>query len=737
MPQETIEGVVEDIIFRNPDNGYTVLSLEPRQKSSAFGDDSIIVVGKLLELQPGETVRFTGTWTTHREYGEQFKAEAMHLVTTTKDSLRRYVASGLIEGIGDTTARRITDYFGEEAMDILDKDPSRIHEVPGIKPDRAKKIEESWAEQRKSRKVMMFLQEHGITAALAHQIYEEYGDDTIEEIQADPYKLALDIEGVGFKVADQLAYSLGLGTEEPSRLRAGVIHALHTLNTDGHIFAPRPLVIERTAALLDVAPELCDQAITQLIKQAELVAFKRMPTPDGNVEAIYLRQFYTDEINVARHLAAMVKEPETALEKAKSLDWDAFFGKLARSKDHVKLTEQQQDAVRAALTHKVSVLTGGPGTGKTTTLRAVIRALDSIKASYALASPTGRAARRLADATHREARTIHRLLGYNVEGEFTIDESAPLEADIVIIDEASMVDLELFSHLLSAIPARSHLMLVGDVDQLPSVGAGDVLRDVINSGIAHVTRLDAIFRQANDSLIVVNAHRVNQGEMPDLSNNGSDFFLFSTNEGEPGTVVDLLVDVVQNRIPKKFGLDPLNEVQVLAPMYKGDVGINVLNERLQKVLNPAGHDGEHVINGRAFRTGDKVIQTRNNYEKDVYNGDVGRIVTIDPVEQTLEINFDGRIIDYTWKETFDLTHAFAISIHRSQGGEYPATVIPVVTQHARMLQRNLLYTAITRARKLVVLVGTRRAIQMAVENDRVARRYSGLGWQLGKVLKEK
>ncbi len=735
MRSETIEGVIEDIIFYNPDNGYTVLSLEPTTAHPS-SDESIIVVGKLLELQPGEIVRFTGTWTTHRDYGEQFKAESMHLVTATKDSVHRFLTSGLIDGIGEQTARKIVDHFGDKAMDILDGDSSRIHEVPGIKANLARKIASSWMEQRRTRKVMLFLQNYGITAELAYKIYDAYGDDTISKIETDPFALVIDVEGIDFKTTDQIAQNMGLSSEAPGRVKAGIIYALTTLNADGHIYAPRPLVVEKACAILDVPASLCEQAITSLIKDAEVVAFKKMPTPDGPLEVLYLRRLYTIESGVARHLAAMVKEPATTLEKAKSLNWETFYKKLGR-RGQVELTDQQKDAVRAALTHKVSVLTGGPGTGKTTTLRAVIEALDSIKASYALASPTGRAARRLADATGRDASTIHRLLGYSLDGEFTADESNPIKADMVIIDEASMIDLELFSHLLDAIPSRAHLMLVGDVDQLPSVGAGDVLRDVIGSGIAHVTRLDVIFRQASDSLIVVNAHKVNHGEMPDLSNSGSDFFLFGLGDGEPGAAIDLLVDVVQSRIPKRFGFDPLNEVQVLAPMYKGDLGIHALNERLQAVLNPPGQTEEYQIAGRTFRVGDKMIQTRNNYEKEVYNGDIGRIIRIDPIEQEMEIDIDGRIVNYQWKETHDLYHAFAISIHRSQGGEYPAVVIPVVPQHARMLQRNLLYTAITRARRLVVLVGARRAIQMAVENDRVARRYSGLIWQLNNVLNGK
>lgn len=730
MPVETIEGVVEDIVFYNPDNGYTVLSLEPTGKRG----ESVVVVGKLLELQPGESVRFTGIWTTHREYGDQFKAESMHLTTPKKGNLMSILASGMIDGITDPVAQKIVDFLGPDTMDILDQSPARIYDVPGIKHERAERIETSWTEQRKQRKVLIFLQNYGITAGLAHKIYDTYGDDTITEIQADPYKLAVDVEGVGFKTADQIAQSMGRAFDDPMRVRGGVISTLSMIGSEGHVYLPRPLAIEKTAASLGVEPDAVDVAVTGLLKSKSLRNVKKMPSPSGPVEAVYVAAMYDHETSAAARLKMMLKQPESRLKGVAGIDWDAFFAKLARSKDHVALTEQQQDAVRAALTNKVSILTGGPGTGKTTTLRSVIKALDSIKAKYALASPTGRAARRLAEATGREARTIHRLLGYTVDGDFLQNEDAPLDVDMVIIDETSMVDLELFSHLLAAIPDTAHLMLVGDVDQLPSVGAGDVLRDVINSGIAHVTRLEAIFRQASDSLIVVNAHRVNQGEMPDVANSGSDFFLFSVTDGSQ-TPADLLVDVVQNRIPRKFGLDPLRDVQVLAPMYKGDVGIHVLNERLQAVLNPPDGGDDFQIGGRMFRIGDKVIQTRNNYEKDVYNGDIGRITHIDPFEQKLELDMDSRVVEYLWKETHDLYHAFAISVHRSQGGEYPAIVLPVVSQHSWMLQRNLLYTAITRARKLVVLVGTRRAIQMAVENDRVTKRYSGLVYHLAKKAK--
>jgi exodeoxyribonuclease V alpha subunit len=723
MQQESIEGVVEGIIFHNPDTGWTVLSLtspDPRQ----MGEETI-VVGKLLELQPGETVRFTGSWTVHKEYGQQFKADSMHLVRT-EASAQTYLASGLIEGVSKQTARQILNHFGANALDILDETPTRIHEVPGIATKRAETIAKSWAEERHSRKVMLFLQDHGITAGLAHRIYETYGEATIQEIQADPYQLALDVEGVGFKTADQIARDMGLSTESAQRVGAGVLYALTSLALDGHVYAPRPLVIERTAQILEVPLELCDPAITALVKKGDVIAIKSQHGPSGNLEVLYSPAMFENETGAAEKLLALAAASKSRLKTDKPIPWEQFFAQAAERS--VKLSAQQQDAVRSALMHKLCVLTGGPGTGKTTTLRAVIRALDVIKANYVLASPTGRAARRLSEATGQPASTIHRMLGYSLDNGWMYDETNPLDADILIIDEASMLDLELFARLLDAMTEGMHLMLVGDVDQLPSVGAGNVLRDVIASGLAHVTTLDAIFRQASDSHVVLNAHRINKGEMPDLSNNSSDFFMFS--EDAPADVAELLVDIVHTRIPQKFGLHPVDDIQVLAPMYKGDAGIHALNERLQAVLNPPGQSVEHRIGGHTFRVGDKVIQTRNNYDKDVYNGDIGRIIEIDPVEQELVVNMDGRIVNYAWKETADLFHAFSISIHRSQGSEYPAVVIPLVPQFGRMLQRNLLYTAITRAKRLVVLVGSRRAIQTAVENDRVAERFSGLVWHI-------
>src|SRR5258706_6185335 len=732
MQQETLEGVVERVTYHSDETGYTVIRLRP--KGLRFGQSGsnqglLTVVGTLPDLQPGESVRLHGAWTSHREHGRQFRAEIVEqMAPSTLEGLRRYLGSGLIKGVGPVTAKKIVDHYGLKTMDILEQDATRMAEVPGVGRHRANLIAEGWAKQRKIKDVMVFLQGHNVSTALAVKIYNMYQDDSIHKVTADPYRLARDITGIGFKTADQIARNMGLPPDSPERIAAGISYALQTLNDEGHVYAPRDVTIEKAAELLDVPAEQCEPAVERLFR-SEQIMIEGVPNEAGEtVEALYLLPMYRSERGAARRMRNMIEAPTSRIRNARSLDWPAFFSRIS-SEDNITLTAQQQDAVRAALANKISVLTGGPGTGKTTTLRAVIRALEAADARYALASPTGRAAKRLSEATGRRAQTIHRLLGFSPTEGFQFNENRPLDVDMLIIDETSMLDLILFYNVLKALSPETHLMLVGDVDQLPSVGAGDVLRDVIRSGQAHVTRLQVIFRQAGDSLIITNAHRVNEGQMPDMTNQGDDFFLFS--EDEPEAVADLVIDVVQNRIPKKFGLNPLDDVQVLSPMYRGGVGVQMLNERLQAALNPPGRQAERQMGGRTFRVGDKVMQTRNNYDKDVYNGDIGRIHSIDFTEQTIRLALDGRFVDYDWGDTDELVHAFAVSVHRSQGSEYPAVVIPVVSQQYMMLQRNLLYTAITRARRLVVLVGMRKAVSIAIRNDRVAHRYSALAWRLG------
>jgi exodeoxyribonuclease V alpha subunit len=570
---------------------------------------------------------------------------------------------------------------------------------------------------------MIFLQGYGVTSKMARRIYDQFGGMTIETVQNDPYVLADEVFGIGFIKADQIALNMGLPADSPQRMRAGLSYALNQMSSEGHVYVPRPQLLEKTAELLRIETSVgLESVLTQQIMANDLISDRTVI--GGDEPAIYLPLYYRAETEAAKRLRRIANTPSRLTDKAAQIKWDSFLKELLGSGDEVQLTDQQQGAVKAAFTHKVSVLTGGPGTGKTTTLRMVIEALDSLDFTFALCSPTGRAARRLAEATGHEASTIHRLLGFSPGEGFDKDEDSPLDVDALVVDESSMVDLLLFYGLLRALKPETHLLLVGDVDQLPSVGAGNVLRDVIDSGAAHVTRLEAIFRQSEDSYIVMNAHRINMGEMPLTDNQSNDFDFFG--EDDPARAADLVVDVVQNRLPDKFGYDPIQDVQVVAPMYRGPVGVDNLNMSLQKALNGSLRMAEKKIGERVFRLGDKVMQTRNNYEKDVFNGDIGFVRAIDDLSGGFEIVMNDTIQFYEWVETEDLMHAYCISTHRSQGSEYPVVVMPLMTQHYMMLQRNLLYTAITRAKKLVVLVGTRKAVAMAVNNNKVAERFSGL-----------
>lgn len=724
---EILEGTLERITFYNAENGYSIVHVKPSRKipGVALDDDGLItVVGNMPEAQPGETLRCTGQWTTHPTFGTQFKAiTTLQLAPSTVEGIKRYLSSGLIKGVGTKTADKIVRHFRENTLNVLDNQPDLLAEVNGIKPELIEKIKKAWGEQRAIKDVMIFLQGHNITTGLAVKIYKTYGDDSVVIVSADPYQLARDVEGVGFKTADKIARDMGMPTDSPNRLMAGLVYALQQHALDGHTYCPRAELVEKTATLLNAEPELVEQAVA-LGQAKEDIIIASISRNEKPVEAIYLPVYYRTERGVAKRLQSTRSDPASRLRETKKTKWASFF-KLLKDEDNISLTDQQQAAVKAIGVNKISVLTGGPGTGKTTTLRSAIRMLETSNRSYALASPTGRAAKRLGEATGRPAQTIHRLLQYSPhEGWFYNDEN-PLDVDAVIVDESSMLDISLFYNLLRALKPDTHLLLVGDVDQLPSVGAGDVLRDVIGSGIAHVTRLETIFRQSETSLIVANAHRINHGEMPDLSNQGTDFFIFTTEDAE--RAAELVVEIVTSRIPSRFpNFNPQTDVQVLAPMYKGSAGVEALNRRLQAALNPPGSRAEKQIGTTLFRVGDRVMQTRNNYDKGVYNGDIGRVWSINFDEQTLSIAYEGAPVDYHFADCDELVHAFCISTHKSQGSEYPAVVVPILNQHYMMLQRNLLYTAVTRAKRLVVLVGQKQALAMAVGNDKVAERYSGL-----------
>ncbi len=734
---DTLSGAIERITYYNPENGYSVVRLRPegRVLPAASRSGLVTATGNLPELSPGEHVRLRGDWSNHPKYGLQFQVEICEqTLPATAGGIRRYLGSGLIKGIGPRLAERIVEHFGEGTLEIIDEDPHRLREVPDIGPKRSALIARAWEEQRQVKDIMLFLHSHGISTNLAIKIYKQYGDEALAIVQADPYRLARDIYGVGFKTADRIAQNLGLPSDHPSRLEAGVIFALNEMIDDGHVYSPYEVLIERAHALLEVDLALLPGAIDRLAAGDRVRLDRlRIGTDRGETgqvaeeRAVYLTPLFHGETGVAVQLQTLAGTLPTRLS-----DLPPAFLQLDPT-----LSDQQREAVRTALTNPVSILTGGPGTGKTTSIRALISALESGGKKFALAAPTGRAAKRMSEATGKPASTIHRLLGYSPLEGYSYHAENPLQVDMVVVDEASMLDILLAYHLFKAIPAGAHLLLVGDVDQLPSVGAGDVLRDVIASGLAPVIRLEVIFRQAADSLIITNAHRINKGELPVFSGKsggaeddpGGDFFLFGANEA--AQAADWVIDVVCQRIPENFGFDPVSDVQVLAPMYRGPAGVHALNARLQTMLNPAEIlKPERTLYGQVFRPGDKVMQIRNDYDRNVFNGDMGRVESLDPIQHTMTVTFEERPVLYDWSDADQLVLAYAVSVHKAQGAEFPAVVVPVLTQHYLMLQRNLLYTAVTRARHLCVLIGSRKAIGIAVRNNKVAQRHTALDYRL-------
>ena len=741
-PMDTLSGSVERITFYNPENGYTVLRLRPEHtkgihappKTSLGFDGLATVVGNLPEVSPGEHLSLQGQWDRHPKHGVQFKVEVCEqTLPATIAGIQGYLGSGMIKGIGPKLAERIVGQFKEDTFDVIEKSPERLFEISGIGMDRAGRITKAWQEQKQVKEIMVFLHGHGVSTNLAIKIYKTYGDKSLETVQQNPYQLERDIYGVGFKTADRIAQALGLPADHPSRIEAGIVFALNEMINDGHVFAPQDLLLERATELLEVPKELLPPALDRLAQEdrirPDLIPLnnrkdkKRQAVSESQgtygMQAIYLTSLYFGEKGVAERVKTLAGSPSLA----STLNHSLFPSD--------ELSVEQQAAIDMALTHPVSILTGGPGTGKTTCLKALIDTLDAQHKKYALASPTGRAAKRLSEATGRQARTIHRLLEYSPLEGFKHNENNPLDLDFLVVDEASMLDLLLTNHLLKAVRTGSHVLFVGDVDQLPSVGAGDVLRNLIHSGIAPVTRLNTIFRQAANSKIITNAHLINQGKFPVFSQSDGDFFLFSADDA--AGAADWVIQIVTERVPQKFGYDAVRDIQVISPIYRGPAGVIALNDRLQEKLNPqSGNKPERRLFGTVFRLGDKVMQTQNNYDKDVYNGDIGFIESIDLIEQSLTMNLDGRSVSFDWSEADQLALAYTVSVHKAQGSEFPAIVMPVVTQHYTMLQRNLLYTAITRARSLCVLAGSRRAVGMAVRNNKVTNRFTALELRLEK-----
>jgi exodeoxyribonuclease V alpha subunit len=659
-----------------------------------------------------------------RKYGEQFQAAGFVTVQpSTLVGIEKYLGSGMVRGIGPVMARRLVQRFGLATLEIIESEPKRLAEVEGIGPVRRERILEAWVEQREIKEVMIFLQSHGVTASYAGRIYKEYGARAIGVVRENPYRLATDIHGIGFLTADRIAARLGVPRDSPLRAEAGVLHVLHRLSDEGHVYAPSSRLVEEAREILELEAAPVEEAVDRLAGQGSVVC---EPLPGGE-RAVYRSSLHAAESGLAAAVRRLVTAPSrsVAVDTEKALAW-------FERKQSLTLAPAQREAVSRALHGKTLVITGGPGTGKTTLVNAVIRILEAKGVRILLCAPTGRAAKRMAETASREARTIHRLLEFNPRsGQFERNEQQPLEADLVIVDEVSMVDLPLADHLLRAVPPTCRLVLVGDVDQLPSVGPGNVLGDLIRSERVDVVRLTEIFRQAEESRIVVNAHRVNRGEMPILAGSGGESDFFFIERDEPESIVETVKSLLRERIPARFRLDPVNDIQVLTPMNRGLLGAGRLNTELQALLNPEGPSLKR--GGRVFRAGDKVMQIRNNYDLEVFNGDIGRVTGLDEDSGELEVTFDGRPRAYAAGQMDELVHAYACSIHKAQGSEYSCVIIPFHTQHYVMLRRNLLYTGITRGRRLVIVVGSKRAVALAVRNDRVERRCTRLTERLQRT----
>ncbi|MFE1150234.1 ATP-dependent RecD-like DNA helicase [Streptomyces albidoflavus] len=725
-----LEAVLERITYANEENGYTVARVD----TGRGGGDLLTVVGALLGAQPGESLRMEGRWGSHPQYGKQFTVENYTTVLpATVQGIRRYLGSGLIKGIGPRIADRITEHFGADTLDVIETDAKRLVEVPGLGPKRTKMIAAAWEEQKAIKEVMVFLQGVGVTTSIAVRIYKKYGDASISVVRNQPYRLAADVWGIGFLTADRIAQAVGIPHDSPDRVKAGLQYALSQSSDQGHVYLPEDRLIADAVKLLQVDTGLVIDCLGELAADEEGVVREKVPGPDGEpVTAVYLVPFHRAEVSLAAQLLRLLRAPDGRMPAFQGVDWEKALGWLAR-RTGTELAPEQRDAVRLALTEKAAVLTGGPGCGKSFTVRSVVELARAKGAKVVLAAPTGRAAKRLAELTGAEASTVHRLLELRPGGDAAYDRERPLDADLVVVDEASMLDVLLANKLVKAVAPGAHLLFVGDVDQLPSVGAGEVLRDLLaEGGPIPSVRLTRIFRQAQRSGVVTNAHRINAGTPP-LTRGLDDFFLFVEDDTEE--VGRLTVDVAARRVPARFGLDPRRDIQVLAPMHRGPAGAGALNGLLQQAITPARPDlPEKRFGGRVFRVGDKVTQIRNNYEKGrggVFNGTVGVVTALNAEEQRLTVLTDeDEEVPYDFDELDELAHAYAVTIHRSQGSEYPAVVVPVATSAWMMLQRNLLYTAVTRAKKLVVLVGSRKAIGQAVRTVSAGRRCTALDHRL-------
>ena len=699
---ETIRIVVERITYQNPENGYAVLKVNMKDYR-----DLVTVVGTFGDLFVGTVLLCEGYWHEDRKYGRQFKAAKWEeVLPATAYGIEKYLGSGMIRGIGPKYASRIVERFGTDTIDIIDSQPEKLLEIPGIGKERLRRIRESWEQQKEVKNIMIFLQNYGVSTAFATKIFKTYGNDSIRVVRENPFRLADDIWGIGFKTADALAEKMGWQKDDPLRCRSGLFYTLNQLSEDGHVYATREQLTQAAAELLEVDPAPVEKAVDLAITQADLVEEK---------DAIYLPAFHHAEKGVADKLLQLLHVPVQM--SLPNLDFDRIQRETGIAYDDI-----QKMAITTALSQNVVIITGGPGTGKTTITRGILQALQQSRQKVLLAAPTGRAAKRLSEATGKDAKTIHRLLEFKPPQGYQRNADHPLEGDVLIVDEASMIDIILMNALLNAIPEEMKLVIIGDTDQLPSVGPGNVLRDMIESDVIPVVRLTRIFRQAQRSRIVMNAHRINEGKFPNISN-GRDTDFFFLEQEDPEAAAEEIVNLIENRLPRAYGLSPF-EIQILTPMQRGVIGAAALNTRLQQLLNPQ----EQVLHrgGIAFGQRDKVMQIRNNYDKDVYNGDIGTVTKVDLDERMLYAEFDGRTVSYEVSELNELVLAYATTVHKSQGSEYPIVIMPIMMSHFVMLQRNLIYTGITRAKKIMILVGQKKALAYCIHNLTVDQRNSRL-----------
>ncbi|MBI4619847.1 MAG: ATP-dependent RecD-like DNA helicase [Desulfobacterales bacterium] len=723
-----LQGQIERITYNNEENGFTIA------KVKVYGHrDLVTVVGNLLAPTPGEVIKMRGEWANHPKYGKQFKVVYYKsLVPASVYGIEKYLGSGLIKGIGPIIAKRIVNEFGEQTLDVIENDIEKLAQVEGIGKKRIQMVKKAWAEQKEIREVMLFLQTHGVSSGYATKIFKHYGNKSVQILKDNPYRLATDIFGIGFLTADRIAEKLGFPKDSELRAEAGILYILHQLADDGHTCYPYEKLIDKCQEILQIDQEVIIRAFSTVTADKRVVIEdlnEGIEEIKENNKAVYLTKFHFAETGIASRLKTLIHTPKSIrqIDSDKAIQW-------VQSQLAITLAERQVEAVKCAVKDKVIIITGGPGTGKTTIINAIIKIFAKIGVNMMLAAPTGRAAKRMSDATGHEAKTIHRMLEYSIKkGGFQKNEQNPLPCDLLIVDEASMIDTILMHHLLKATPSMSTFIVVGDVNQLPSVGAGNVLKDIIASGTVPVVELNEIFRQAKESLIIVNAHKINNGSLPSLKPSEQELndFYFIEQE-DPEEVLKIILELAKERIPNRFGLDAIDDIQVLTPMHKGIVGAENLNVELQKALNPA--EDSVTWGGRNFRINDKVMQIKNNYERGVFNGDMGRIAKIDPDVQEVIITFDGMDVVYDYTDLDEIVLAYAVSVHKSQGSEYSAIVIPILIQHYVLLQRNLIYTGVTRGRKLVVMVGTRKALAIGVRNNKTQNRYTYLKRRLSLQL---